>query len=67
MTEALFDPVAGYYATKDPIGAGSDFITAPEISQMFGELIGLWAAQSWMDMGRPAPSSSWSLGRVAAP
>lgn len=62
MTEALFDPVAGYYATKDPIGAGSDFITAPEISQMFGELIGLWAAQSWMDMGRPDPFQLVELG-----
>lgn len=62
MTEALFDPKAGYYATKDPIGAGSDFITAPEVSQMFGELIGLWAAQSWMDMGRPDPFYLIELG-----
>lgn len=53
MMEALFDPVAGYYATRDPIGAGADFVTAPEISQMFGELLGLWAAQAWQDMGRP--------------
>ncbi|WP_412546448.1 class I SAM-dependent methyltransferase [Maricaulis sp. MIT060901] len=53
MTEALFDPTEGFYATKDPIGAGSDFITAPEISQMFGELMGLWIMQSWDDMGRP--------------
>ncbi|WP_300542176.1 SAM-dependent methyltransferase [Maricaulis sp.] len=62
MTEALFDPGAGYYATKDPIGAGADFITAPEISQMFGELMGLWAAQSWMDMGRPTPFQLVELG-----
>ena len=53
MMEALFDPMAGYYATRDPIGAGSDFITAPEISQMFGELLGLWTAQCWQDMGAP--------------
>lgn len=53
MMEALFDPVAGFYATRDPIGAGADFVTAPEISQMFGELLGLWAAQSWQDMGAP--------------
>ncbi|MFY0636901.1 class I SAM-dependent methyltransferase [Maricaulis maris] len=53
MTEALFDPRHGFYATKDPIGAGADFITAPEISQMFGELLGLVAAQTWLDMGRP--------------
>jgi NADH dehydrogenase [ubiquinone] 1 alpha subcomplex assembly factor 7 len=62
MTEALFDPRDGYYATKDPIGAGSDFITAPEISQMFGEFVGLWAAQSWMDMGRPDPFHLVELG-----
>lgn len=53
MTEALFDPTEGFYATKDPIGAGADFITAPEISQMFGELMGLWIMQSWDDLGRP--------------
>ena len=62
MTEALFDPRDGFYATKDPIGAGSDFITAPEISQMFGELVGLWAAQSWMDMGKPSPFHFIELG-----
>ena len=38
MAEALFHPMAGFYATKDPLGAANDFITAPEISQMFGEL-----------------------------
>lgn len=53
MMEALFDPMAGFYATRDPIGAGADFVTAPEISQMFGELLGLWAAQCWHDMGAP--------------
>tara|TARA_R110000868_G_scaffold106587_1_gene292210 strand:- start:514 stop:1617 length:1104 start_codon:yes stop_codon:yes gene_type:complete len=62
MTQALFDPSDGFYATKDPIGAGADFITAPEISQMFGELIGLWAAQSWLDMGRPSPFNLVELG-----
>lgn len=62
MAEALFDPVAGFYATKDPIGAGSDFITAPEISQMFGEVIGLWLAQAWIDMGSPARVQLIELG-----
>jgi len=62
MTQALFDPQDGFYATKDPIGAGSDFITAPEVSQMFGELLGLWAAQSWHDMGRPDPFYLIELG-----
>ena len=42
-----------YYATRDPLGAGGDFTTAPEISQMFGELIGLWAADLWDRAGRP--------------
>lgn len=42
-----------YYATRDPLGTGGDFVTAPEISQMFGELIGLWAAQVWGDQGAP--------------
>lgn len=42
-----------YYATRDPLGAGGDFTTAPEISQMFGELIGLWLADLWDRAGRP--------------
>ncbi len=42
-----------YYATRDPLGAGGDFTTSPEISQMFGELIGLWAADLWSRAGRP--------------
>ena len=45
---------AHYYATRDPLGAAGDFVTAPEISQMFGELIGLWAADLWDRAGRPA-------------
>ncbi len=53
MAECLHDPKDGYYATRDPLGAGGDFVTAPEISQMFGELLGLWLAQVWMDQGRP--------------
>ncbi len=44
---------AHYYATRDPLGAGGDFVTAPEISQMFGELIGLWSADIWDRAGRP--------------
>lgn len=43
----------GYYVTRDPFGAGGDFITAPEVSQMFGELVGLWAAAVWKMMGAP--------------
>jgi NADH dehydrogenase [ubiquinone] 1 alpha subcomplex assembly factor 7 len=44
---------AHYYTTRDPLGAAGDFVTAPEISQMFGELIGLWAADLWARAGRP--------------
>jgi NADH dehydrogenase [ubiquinone] 1 alpha subcomplex assembly factor 7 len=53
MAECLHDPTYGYYATRDPLGQRGDFITAPEISQMFGELLGLWIAQVWMDQGEP--------------
>lgn len=53
MTECLLHPTYGYYTTRDPFGAQGDFVTAPEISQMFGELIGLSLAQSWMDQGHP--------------
>lgn len=55
MTECLLNPDHGYYTTRDPFGATGDFITAPEISQMFGEMLGLCLAQSWLDQGRPAP------------
>ncbi len=53
MTDALMHPQFGYYATRDPFGAKGDFVTAPEISQMFGEMIGLCLAQAWMDQGQP--------------
>lgn len=53
MTEALLHPVYGYYTTRDPLGRAGDFTTAPEISQMFGEMIGLALAQAWIDQGRP--------------
>ncbi|MEC7257153.1 MAG: class I SAM-dependent methyltransferase, partial [Pseudomonadota bacterium] len=55
MADCLLHPTFGYYATRDPLGAAGDFITAPEISQMFGELIGLALAQTWLDQGAPAP------------
>lgn len=54
MAECLMNPDHGYYATRDPLGAAGDFITAPEISQMFGELLGLCLAQVWLDQGAPA-------------
>jgi SAM-dependent MidA family methyltransferase len=51
-----------YYGSRDPIGRAGDFVTAPEVSQMFGELIGAWAAQVWADQGRPAPFVLAELG-----
>jgi SAM-dependent MidA family methyltransferase len=53
MRLCLFHPKHGYYMTRDPLGRAGDFVTAPEISQMFGELIGLWAASVWRLMGEP--------------
>jgi NADH dehydrogenase [ubiquinone] 1 alpha subcomplex assembly factor 7 len=62
MTLALTDPAHGYYTTRDPIGARGDFITAPEVSQMFGELIGLWMAATWRLMGSPENMHLIELG-----
>lgn len=62
MMECLLHPEHGYYTTRDPLGAEGDFITAPEISQMFGELIGLWLAQVWLDQGAPSPFILAELG-----
>ena len=53
MTICLHDPQAGYYATRPGLGAAGDFVTAPLVSQMFGELIGLWAAACWQALGAP--------------
>lgn len=62
MAEALGHPQYGYYATRDPLGAAGDFITAPEISQMFGELIGLWCVEVWRRCLAPAPVRLVELG-----
>ena len=62
MALALGHPVWGYYRTRDPLGASGDFTTAPEISQMFGELVGLWAADVWHGLGRPDPVRLIELG-----
>lgn len=53
---------ARYYAAKDPLGTAGDFITAPEISQMFGELIGLWLADIWIRAGKPDNTHYVELG-----
>ena len=54
MSLCLAHPEHGYYMTRDPLGRSGDFTTAPEISQMFGELLGLWAAAAWQAMGAPS-------------
>jgi NADH dehydrogenase [ubiquinone] 1 alpha subcomplex assembly factor 7 len=62
MALALHDPERGYYARRAPIGGAGDFITAPEISQIFGELIGLCLADWWHGAGRPTPIILAELG-----
>ena len=62
MALCLFDPEAGYYTTREPFGADGDFTTAPEISQMFGELLAVWALSAWNGLGRPTPSMMAEIG-----
>ena len=62
MALALGHPEHGYYRSGDPFGADGDFITAPEISQVFGELLGLWCAVTWRQMGAPARVRLVELG-----
>ncbi len=62
MDACLSDPDFGYYTTRDPFGVSGDFTTAPEISQIFGELIGLWAAVVWQQMGSPDDIALVELG-----
>lgn len=62
MSMCLNHPQHGYYVTRDPLGDTGDFITAPEVSQVFGELIGIWAAGLWMAMEKPARINLVELG-----
>ena len=62
MKMCMTHPKYGYYTKKYPIGFKGDFITSPEISQMFGELIGLWIVKVWMDHGKPSNFSLVELG-----
>jgi NADH dehydrogenase [ubiquinone] 1 alpha subcomplex assembly factor 7 len=62
MELCLGHPAHGYYMTRDPFGRGGDFVTAPEVSQMFGELLGLWAAAVWQAMGAPPRLALVELG-----
>jgi NADH dehydrogenase [ubiquinone] 1 alpha subcomplex assembly factor 7 len=62
MTLCLSHPEFGYYMTRDPFGVSGDFTTAPEISQVFGELIGVWVAQTWHHLGSPGKFALVELG-----
>ena len=62
MTEALTNPKYGYYTNQKPFGEKGDFVTAPEVSQMFGELIGLWFADVWLKIKKPRKVHLIELG-----
>lgn len=62
MHWCMADPKDGYYANQEAIGSNGDFITAPEISQMFGEMIGIWAVETWEKLGKPSPFNLVELG-----
>ena len=62
MSLCLGHPAHGYYIAREPFGSSGDFITAPEISQMFGELIGIWCAAAWAAVGKPAQFQLVELG-----
>lgn len=62
MHEALTHQEYGYYMNRDVFGKGGDFITSPEISQVFGELMGVWAVSTWQQMGRPSSVNLVELG-----
>ncbi|HEY6630471.1 MAG TPA: class I SAM-dependent methyltransferase [Rhizobiaceae bacterium] len=62
MAICLFDPDHGYYTTREPFGAGGDFITAPEVSQMFGELVAVWLVEAWQANGNLIPATIAEIG-----
>jgi len=62
MQQALQNPDYGYYVSGDPLGVDGDFITAPEISQMFGEMIGIWCVEVWRQMGSPSQFALLEMG-----
>ncbi|WP_173931970.1 class I SAM-dependent methyltransferase [Chelativorans sp. Marseille-P2723] len=62
MAHCLFDPEYGYYTTREPFGAAGDFITAPEVSQMFGELVGIWLYAAWQAAGAPQDAVFCEIG-----
>lgn len=62
MALCLADPQDGYYMTRDPFGRDGDFVTAPEVSQMFGELVGAWITATWHAAGAPQPVTLAEIG-----
>jgi len=62
MAEALLHPEHGYYSQREPFGRAGDFVTAPEVSQIFGELLGLWCVDCWQRLGAPDPVLLVELG-----
>ena len=62
MAMCLYDPEEGYYLTKDPFGSNGDFTTAPELTPLFGEMLGLWVAATWQQMGAPKAFALVELG-----
>lgn len=62
MAICLGDPDDGYYFTRDPFGTAGDFVTAPEISQMFGEIVGAALVEGWQSVGAPSPVHLVELG-----
>ncbi|CAA0829993.1 Protein of unknown function (DUF185 [Striga hermonthica] len=62
MEEVLTNPKTGFYINRDVFGAGGDFITSPEVSQMFGEMVGIWAMCLWEQMGQPERVNLVELG-----
>ncbi|MFN3546480.1 MAG: class I SAM-dependent methyltransferase [Mesorhizobium sp.] len=62
MAFCLFDPEHGYYTTREPFGSAGDFTTAPEVSQMFGELVAVWVYMAWQGAGGPSEVCVAELG-----
>ena len=62
MAACLFDPQYGYYITQEPFGRNGDFVTAPEISQMFGELVAVWVVAAWRTAGGPENAALVEIG-----